>query len=161
MKTLRDLFNHEIKDLYSAEKQFSDSISKFVNATSDNNLKHIITQLEEETKSQFDEIHSVCENLEINPGNTKCQAMEGLLKEADGIINSDSNKDVKDAGIIARIQRIAHYTISAYGTAVRFARELGLEDAAERLQNTLDSKYNADARLGKIAKNRINEEAMA
>ena len=87
--------------------------------------------------------------------------MEGLIKECKGLLKHDMTPNVKDAGIIARVQRIMHYEISAYGTSVRYARELDMNNVAQRLQTILDEKYNVDEQLGRMAKMRINEEAIA
>ena len=160
MKTLQDLFEHEIKDLYSAEKQLIEALPKMVKAASDKKLVTVFSDHLKETKNQFEVIHSICEALEINPTSTKCKAMEGLIKEAEGMIEEDAAADVKDAGLIACAQRVEHYEISGYGTAVRFAKELGHNKIAEKLQETLNQEYNADGLLDKIAKSRINQKAI-
>ena len=161
MRTLSDLFEHELKDLYSAEKQLVEALPKMVEAASDSKLQKAFSDHLEETKTQFERIHSICEEMDINPGNTKCEAMEGLIKECEGMIKEDASSDVKDAGLIACAQRVEHYEISGYGTAVRFAKELGLRDIAKKLQTTLDEEYDADNKLNNLAEGRLNQEAMA
>ena len=161
MKTLKDLFEHEIKDLYSAEKQMVEALPNMVKAASDSKLKKAFTDHLEETKNHFEKIHNICEELDINPTSTKCKAMEGLIKECEGMIKEDADADVKDAGLIACAQRVEHYEISGYGTAVRFAKELGYKSIAEKLQETLDQEYNADQHMDNLAQNRLNKEAMA
>lgn len=161
MKTLKDLFAHEIQDIYSAEKQLKAAFPEFINATDDNDLTNLLKKYQEQTNSQFDKIRKIADDLDINPRNSKCEAMEGLIKEAKGLLKHDMTENVKDAGIIARVQRIMHYEISAYGTAVRYAKELNMSAIASKLQDSLDDKYTVDEKLGKMAKRRINEEAMA
>ncbi len=161
MKNLKDLFEHELKDLYSAEKQLIEALPKMAEAASSKELKKAFTDHLEETKEQFDRIHSICEELGINPGSTKCDAMEGLVSEGEDMIKEDADRDVKDAGLIACAQRVEHYEIAGYGTAVRFAKELGYKDIATKLQITLDQEYKADGNLDKLAMNRINKKAMA
>lgn len=161
MKTLKDLFEHEIKDLYSAEKQLTEALPKMVNAATDKKLKEAFADHLEETKSHFDRIQSICQKLDINPTSTKCKAMEGLIKECEGMIKEDADKDVKDVGLIACAQRVEHYEISGYGTAVRFAKELGHKDIAKELQKTLDQEYNADGLLNDMAEDRLNRKAKA
>jgi ferritin-like metal-binding protein YciE len=161
MKTLKDLFAHEIQDIYSAEKQLKAAFPEFIDATDDNNLTNLLEKYQEQTNSQFDKIRKIADDLDINPGNSKCEAMESLIKEAKGLLKHDMTKNVKDAGIIARVQRIMHYEISAYGTAVRYAKELDMSAIASKLQDSLDDKYTLDEKLGKMAIRRINEEAMA
>lgn len=159
MKTLEDLFEHEIKDLYSAEKQLTEAMPKMVKAASDKKLKEAFSSHLEETKGQLERLSDICESLNINPTSTKCKAMEGLIKECDGMIKEDADKDVKDAGLIACAQRVEHYEISGYGTAVRYAKELGHKDIAKKLQMTLDQEYNADQHMDDLAMSRLNREA--
>ena len=161
MKNLSDLFEHEIKDLYSAEKQLIEALPKMVEAASDKALKDAFSNHLKETKKHLEQINSICEELDINPGSTKCKAMAGLIKESEGMIKEDAEADVKDAGLIACAQRVEHYEIAGYGTAVRFAKELGHNGIAEKLQKTLDQEYNADQKLDNLAMSRINAEAKA
>lgn len=159
MKKLQDLFEHEIKDLYSAEKQLVDALPKMVEAASDSELTKAFSDHLEETKNHFESIKKICDELDINPTSTKCKAMEGLIEEAEGMIKEEAQKDVKDAGLIACAQRVEHYEISGYGTAVRFAKELNKKDIAKQLQTILDQEYNADNLLDKLAENRLNKQA--
>tara|TARA_R110002124_G_scaffold254044_2_gene419471 strand:- start:6176 stop:6661 length:486 start_codon:yes stop_codon:yes gene_type:complete len=161
MKNLKDLFEHELKDLYSAEKQLVDALPKMVQAASDQILQEAFSGHLEETKTQLQRIKEVCDELDVNPGNTKCDAMEGLIEECEGMIKEDAESDVKDAGLIACAQRVEHYEISGYGTAVRFAKELGYDAIAKKLQSTLDEEYNADNKLDKLAEGRLNNKALA
>ena len=161
MKTLKDLFGHEIQDIYSAEKQLKAAFPEFIAATDDKELTNLLEKYQEQTNNQFDKVRKIADDLDINPGNSKCEAMEGLIKEANGLLKHDMTKNVKDAGIIARVQRIMHYEISAYGTAVRYAKELEMNEVSSKLQEILDAKYTVDEKLGKMSKRRINEEAIA
>lgn len=161
MRTLKDLFEHELKDLYSAEKQLTEALPNMVKAASDKKLQKAFSDHLEETKGHFERMHMICEKLDINPTSTKCQAMEGLIKECDGMIKEDADKEVKDAGLIACAQRVEHYEISGYGTAVRFAKELGHNDIAKELQKTLDQEYKADGNLSDMAEDRLNRKAIA
>lgn len=86
--------------------------------------------------------------------------MKGLIAEADSFMKEVEDKNVMDAGLIAEAQRVEHYEISGYGTAVRYAKELGHDDVAAKLQKTLDEEYAADEKLNKLAENRLNEKAM-
>ncbi|WP_439131864.1 DUF892 family protein [Polaribacter sp.] len=161
MNTLRDLFKHEIHDLYSAEKQLTNAFPNMINATTDDTLKIFLKKYSEKISDHYEMIQSICDELNSNPRNTKCQAMEGLINECEGMLSHDANKEVMDAAIIARVQRIMHYEISGYGTAVRFAKEIGENAAAEKLQEILNYKYVVDKSLGQMAEKRINEEALA
>jgi ferritin-like metal-binding protein YciE len=132
-----------------------------VEAASDSRLKQAFSDHLEETKNQLNRIREICESLEVNPGSTKCDAMEGLVKEAQAMIREDADAAVKDAGLIATAQRVEHYEISGYGTAVRFAKELGHKAIAEKLQKTLDEEYKADQKLDDLAEGRLNKKALA
>ncbi|WP_299666416.1 DUF892 family protein [uncultured Polaribacter sp.] len=161
MKTLRDLFEHEIQDLYSAEKQLKETFPQLIDEASDAKLTDLLTKYSDQNKTQLEEVRQIAATLNTNPGNSKCEAMEGLIKECKGLLKHDMTANVKDAGLIARVQRMMHYEISAYGTSVRYAKELKEDTIAEKLQNILDQKYNVDEKLGEMAKKRINEEAIA
>ncbi len=87
--------------------------------------------------------------------------MEGLIKEAEGFIKEKPDTDVLNAGLIAEAQRIEHYEISGYGTAVRYAKELGHDKAAKTLKSTLDEEYAADEKLNKMAEGRLNRKAIS
>ncbi len=159
MKNLQDLFEHELKDLYSAEKQLTEALPKMVKAATDSKLVQAFSDHLEETKEHLQRVDDICRELGVNPGNTKCDAMEGLIEEGEGMIKEDAPGDVKDAGLIASAQRVEHYEISGYGTAVRFAKELGHDKIAAELQKTLDQEYKADQHLDDLAEGRLNRKA--
>ncbi len=160
LKNLEDLFHHEIKDLYSAEKQLIQALPKMAESATDPKLKQQFEQHLEQTKAQKERIEKVCELLGISPGRMKCEAMEGLIKEGQELIAEDADPEVKDAGLIASAQRIEHYEISGYGTAVHFAERLGLAEAQQLLSETLKEEQTADTLLNKLAKGYINQKAM-
>jgi len=161
MKTLKDLFEHQLKDLYSAENQLLDALPKVLQNVNDSELKNAIASHKEETQKHKERIKEICTEIGINPFGEECKAMKGLIEETAHFLEEDADSDVRDAGIIANCQRIEHYEISGYGTAVKFAKQLGLNDIASKLQTTLDEEYDADEKLDKLAENRINEEAKA
>ncbi len=160
MKNLNDLFEHQLKDLYSAEKQLIEALPKMKLNANDSKLKNAFDSHLKETKEQKKRLEEICEELNIDPNGEKCKAMEGLIKEAEGFIDEAEDDDVMDAGLIAEAQRVEHYEISGYGTAVRYAKELGHDDIAVKLQETLDEEYAADEKLDELAEGRLNEEAM-
>lgn len=161
MKDLQELFEHEIKDLYSAEKQLTEALPKMVEAATDKKLKDAFGSHLEETKEHLNRLHNICQNLDINPTSTKCKAMVGLIEECSHMIKEDAVPKVKDAGLIACAQRVEHYEISGYGTTIRFAKELGHEVIAAELQKTLDQEYKADKTLNDMAEDRLNRKAIA
>lgn len=161
MKKLEDLFEHQLKDLYSAEDQLTKALPKMVENAKDSKLKQAFENHLEETKEHKKRLEDICSELGIDPSGETCKAMEGLIKEAESFLEEDTTDDVKNAGMIAEAQRVEHYEISAYGTAVRFAKELGHNSIAEKLQQTLDEEYNADQKLDNLAEGRLNEQAKA
>lgn len=160
MKKLEDLFEHQLKDLYSAENQLLTALPKMVKAANDAELKNAFEKHLEETKTHKKRLEEVCEELDIKPTGEDCVAMKGLIKEAQAMIDEKADKEVKDAGLIAEAQRVEHYEIAAYGTVVRYAKELGHRKIADKLQKTLDEEHKADATLNEIAENRINAKAI-
>ncbi|GIZ08178.1 ferritin-like domain-containing protein [Flavobacterium sp. UMI-01] len=160
MKTLKDLFEHQLKDLYSAETQLIDALPKVAKKASDSKLKKAFEEHLEETKNHQSRLEEICESLGFSPKGETCKAMKGLIKETESFMDEADNKEIMDAGLIAEAQRVEHYEISAYGTAVRYAKELGHDDIAVTLQETLDEEYNADNTLDKLAESSLNQKAV-
>lgn len=159
MKNLKDLFEHQLKDLYSAESQLADALPKMAEHAHDSKLKEAFRTHLEETKNHKKRIEEVCNQLGISPTGEECKAMKGLITEAEHFLKQDTDEDVKDAGLIAEAQRVEHYEISGYGTAVRYAKELGKEDLAKKLHETLQEEYHADTMLNDMAEDRLNRKA--
>lgn len=161
MKTLEELFEHQLKDLYSAETQLIKALPKMVKNAKDAKLKKAFEDHLEETKEHASRLEDICEKLNIKPTGETCKAMKGLIEEAESFLEEDAEEDVLNAGIIAEAQRVEHYEISGYGTAVRYAKELGHKAIANKLQKTLDEEYHADETLNDMAEDRLNKKAIA
>lgn len=161
MKTLKDLFEHQLKDLYSAESQLIEALPTMIEEANDSELKQAFEDHLEETKDHKKRIQKICDELDISPEGETCKAMQGLIKEAKSFIEETTDADVKDAGLIAEAQRVEHYEISGYGTAARYAKELGYHDIAIMLQQTLDEEYTADTKLTTLAESRLNKKAIS
>lgn len=159
MKNLEELFEHQLKDLYSAEDQLTKALPKMVKNATDEKLKKAFEDHLEETKEHKKRLEEICKELDIDPKGETCKAMKGLIKEAESFLEEVKDKEVKDAGMIAEAQRVEHYEISGYGTAVRYAKELGHDSIAKKLQKTLDEEYNADEKLNDLAEDRLNRKA--
>lgn len=159
MKNLKDLFEHELKDLYSAENQILRTLPKLKDNASDDKLKKAFEKHMKETEGHVKRLEEICEELGIKPTGETCKAMQGLVKETESFLKEDPEKEVKDAGIIAEAQRVEHYEIAGYGTAVRLAKELGFEKIADKLQKTLDEEYKTDNLLTDMAEDRLNRKA--
>lgn len=159
MKNLEDLFEHQLKDLYSAESQLIKALPKMQKKATDEKLKKAIEKHLEETKEHKERLKEVCKELGFKPTGEECKAMKGLIEEAESFLKEDAEDEVRDAGIIAEAQRVEHYEISGYGTAVRYAKELGHDKIAKELAKTLDQEYKADEDLNKMAESRLNRKA--
>lgn len=160
LKNLEDLFHHEIKDLYSAEKQLLEALPKMAEKATDAKLKQQFELHLQETEVQKQRLEKVCELLGISAGRMKCKAMEGLVEEGEEMIDEKAEPEVKDAGLIASAQRIEHYEIAGYGTAAHYAERLGQQEVYQLLNETLKEEQNADTKLNKLAKGYINQKAM-
>ena len=159
LKSLEDLLEHQLKDLYSAEKQAITAMPKMAETAQDPGLKKALETHLEETKEQKARLEKVCELMGISPGRIKCKAMEGLIEESEETIAEDATPEVKDAALIAASQRMEHYEIAGYGTAAHYAERLGHQEVAELLNQTLKEEQKTDTLLNKLAKSYINKKA--
>jgi ferritin-like metal-binding protein YciE len=159
IENLRDLLHHEMKDLWSAENQIIDALPGMIAAVSDPGLRKALDEHLKLTKKQQSRVEEICDELDWGPRGHKCVGMEGLIQEGKDLLKEDLPEDVLDAAIIGAAQRVEHYEMAAYGTARNHAREVGLEDVADRLQEILDEEGEADKLLTELANKRINREA--
>jgi len=152
IKTLTDLFIHDLSDVYSAEKQITRALPKMARAASDEKLKAAFEAHLEETRGQIERLDQLVETTEgIRLKRMKCHALEGLVEEAQEIIESVEKGEVRDAGLIGAAQKVEHYEIATYGTLHAMAVRLGLKDAAALLAETLQEEKNTDIKLIEIA----------
>src|SRR5688572_10330486 len=123
MKTLEDLFHHELKDLVSAEKQLTKALPKMAKAATSEDLQQAFQHHFEETEQQLARLEEICEKLGVTTRGSKCAAMEGLIEEGKKILEEDMEDHVRDAALIAAAQRVEHYEIACYGCARTFAQQ--------------------------------------
>ena len=157
--TLRDLYLNELRDLYSAEKQLTRALPQMVEAATTHELKEAFVHHLHETRGHVSRLESIFEALDEKPTGETCVAMKGLLGETEIFIEAEGNHEVIDAGLIAAAQRVEHYEMAGYGTALAFAKRLGHMEAAEMLQMTLDEERGADQNLTLTAESQVNELA--
>lgn len=156
---LMKLFEEELKDIYWAEKALTKAIPKMIkNATSEELVEALENHLVE-TEGQVTRLEQVFEMLGKKAIAKKCEAMEGLMKEAEEIMDECEEGAMCDAGIISAAQKVEHYEIATYGTLRQFAETLGLNEAVELLQTTLDEEKAADEKLTEVAVSAVNVEA--
>jgi len=176
MIDLGDLLKHEILDLYSAEEQIIDALPKMIEKATNAELKKALRdhlKVTEQQKSRLDDIKGLMGEgpegtgpegkkgffSKLFGGAEKCKGTEGLIKEGEKMMGEDMTPEVMDAAIIGAAQKIEHYEISGYGTAVAYARELGLSKVAAMLQQTLEEEYAADDSLTNLAVGKLNIKA--
>ena len=156
---LHDLFEDEIKDLYSAENQILKALPKMAKNTTNPQLKAAFLKHLEETKGHVARLEQIAEALDFTPRGKKCKGMEGLLEEGKEVMG-EFDDDTLDAGMIGAAQKVEHYEIAAYGTARAHAELLGYTKAARLLQQTLDEEGRTDKKLSQLAESIVNVEAL-
>lgn len=156
----RELFVEELKDIYWAEKHLVKALPKMKKATTSPELAAVFEKHTEETETHIATLDQVFMLLDEKARAKKCDAMEGLLKEAEGVIqNTDAGTLVRDAGLILAAQKVEHYEIATYGTLVVFARTMGHSEVSDLLQFTLSNEKETDAALTEVAETFVNEQA--
>jgi ferritin-like metal-binding protein YciE len=157
---LEAFFHDELKDIYWAEKHLTKAIPKMVKAASSEELKNAFTEHLEATRNHVTRLEQVFEMLGKKPQAKKCEAMEGLTKEAEGIIeDTEEGTSTRDVGLIMAAQKVEHYEIATYGGLSQLATTLQLGDIAAILSSTLKEEKEADTLLTSIAENDINYAA--
>jgi ferritin-like metal-binding protein YciE len=159
LKTLRDLYIHELRDVYSAEKQITKALPKMAKAASNEELTAGFEEHLAVTEKQIERLEEIFEALGVSSKGEKCKGMEGLLEEGAKLMEEDASPEVLDAGLIAAAQKVEHYEIASYGTLRTYAEMLGEDDAASLLQETLDEEIETDEKLTELAESSINAEA--
>ena len=141
----------ELKDIYGAEKALVIAISKLITNATSNKLVQSLTDHLESTQEHVLRLEDVFLAIGEKVQAKKCEAIEGLIREAEAIMKNTMKGTARDEGIILACQKIEHYEIATYGTLCSFARTLGENDAAILLQKTLDQEYEEDEQLTEIA----------
>ncbi|MBO9153035.1 ferritin-like domain-containing protein [Chitinophaga sp. GCM10012297] len=155
------LFMDELKDIYWAEKHLVKALGKMQKAASSQELVNAFADHLEMTKEHVSRVEEVFELMGMKPTAKKCEAMEGLVAEAQELISEEEESSVLDAGLIIAAQKVEHYEIAAYGSLRTLANRMGHTDAAAILEQTLDEEKETDSLLTQIAESSVNEEAMA
>lgn len=159
LETLEELFEHLLKDMYYAESKIAKALSKMAKKASDSDLKAGFEKHQEETKDQIEKIEKVFEIQGYNKKAEKCDAIEGLLKEGEGLMEEPTEGPVLDCALIAAAQKVEHYEIASYGTLCAMADKLGFVEAKELLGKILEQEKETDKKLSKLSDN-IEEHAL-
>lgn len=160
-KTLEDLFYETLKDIYYAEKKLVKTLPKMVKKASSPLLKECIEEHLSETETHVERLEQVFASLQKRAVAKKCEAMDGILKEADEVTAEIADEDTMDTAIISSAQTVEHYEIARYGTLAAWANQLGYDDARELLETTLDEEKAADQKLSGLAEREVNVKAAA
>lgn len=160
LESMKDLFMHELKDIYHAEQQLVDALPKINEKISSSELKSTMEMHLEQTKDQVKRAEEVFNKLGESPQAEKCEAMEGLLEECTEVLKQDASSAVLDAAIIACQQKIEHYEIASYGTLSTWADEMDNREISDLLKKTLNEEKQADEKLTQVAIQSANERAL-
>jgi len=157
---LKSFFEDELKDIYWAEKNIVKTLPKMQKAATTEELKEAIGQHITQTEGHVDRLEQVFELMNKKAQAKKCDAMEGLIKEGESIVEeTEDGTMTRDVGIISAAQKVEHYEIATYGTLIQLAKTMGMEEAAGILAETLEEEKETDKGLTEIAENNINWEA--
>jgi len=157
---LEKLFTDSLKDIYWAEKQLTKTLPKMKKAATTDELKSAIEEHLTQTEGHVKRLEQVFDICGKKVQAKKCDAMEGIIKEGDSIVEETQEGSMtRDAGIIMAAQKVEHYEIATYGSLVQIAKTLGLNDAAEVLHLTLDEEKQADEKLTEVAEWHVNQAA--
>lgn len=160
MKSMQDLFEHDLEDLLDAEKQLVEALPKMAQAANSDQLKTAIKDHLKETKTHVSRLEKAFKALGKEPKTVTCKGMQGLIKEGEEVMKNATDSNVMDAGLIGAAQKVEHYEISAYGTARAHAQALGHMDVADILQTTLDEEGHANKLLTQLAEGRMSYQGV-
>ncbi len=151
LKSLEDAFHDELRDMLSAEKQLLKALPKMAKKASDESLREAFESHLEETRQQVSRVEAAFTDTGKAPRAKTCEAMKGLIEEAESMMEEEADPAVMDAILISCAQKVEHYEIASYGTLCTWAKILGYETALENLKQNIDEEESADAKLTQIA----------
>jgi ferritin-like metal-binding protein YciE len=158
-KTLEDLFLETLKDIYFAEKQILRALPKMAKEASSPELKQAFETHRDQTEGHVERLNEVFEQLGRPARGKTCEAILGIIDEAKEIIEDFKGAEALDAGLVSSAQAVEHYEIARYGTLKTWAQELGHNDAAKLLDQTLQDEIKTDQLLSKLATSNVNMKA--
>lgn len=158
-KMLQDLFYETLRDIYYAERKIVKALPKMARAASSDDLKQAFEHHRDETEGQIERLQKVFEIFGKRAQGKTCEAIEGIISEAEEIMDSYKGAAALDAGLVSAAQAVEHYEIARYGTLRKWAEQLGMKDAAQLLGETLKEESSADEKLTKLAESSINQKA--
>lgn len=157
--SLNDLFVQQLKDLYDGEMQLTEALPLMAEAATSSQLKNAFQTHFRETQSHVQRLEQVFRAINQEPERESCPAMKGMIKEGNDAIKAKGDPNVRDAALIAAAQRVEHYEMAGYGSVRTFAQQLGRDDLARILQQTLNEEGETDKKLTAIAESSVNQMA--
>lgn len=152
MKNWNELLVHEIEDLYDAEQQLVKALPKLAKGAANPELKQAFESHLAETEIQVQRLEQVAKLLKKKLGEMTCEGMKGLIKEGDGILKEKAGEpEIIDAALIGAAQKVEHYEMVAYESAIHLAEQLGLDEVADLLQQTLTEEIAASDKLSELS----------
>jgi ferritin-like metal-binding protein YciE len=159
IKTMNDLFVHQLQDIYYAEKQLVKALPKMAEKATDNQLKQGFLAHLDETNTHVQRLEQVFQMIGVAVKAVDCPAIDGIIKEADEVAGEVADKSVLDAALINAGQAAEHYEMTRYGSLIAWAKQLGRSDCVGLLQKTLDEERATDRKLTTLAESKINLRA--
>ncbi|MDQ0391473.1 YciE/YciF ferroxidase family protein [Labrys monachus] len=159
IKSLNDLFVHQLQDIYYAEKQIVKSLPTMIEKASDPQLKQGFTTHLQQTRTHVQRLEKVFEMHDAAIKAVDCPAIDGIIREANEVAGEVDDPSVLDAALAAAAQAVEHYEIARYGTLIAWARQLGRDDCAAVLKETLEEEKATDRKLSELAETQVNLRA--
>lgn len=159
--TFKDLYISELQELASVEEQLSEALLRAAEMASNPDLKNALVRHREQTQVQRERLVGILQRHGAAPKEHVDQAMQALIHETDKMLSFLKGADLRDAGLIASVQRLEHYEIAAYGTAAALAGQLDMREDQRTLHESLEEEKQTDAELTRLAKGQVNQDAVA
>jgi ferritin-like metal-binding protein YciE len=159
IKTFEDLYNHQLQDIYYAEKQITKALPQMIAKASNGALKQAFQKHLGETENQIKRLDEVFRLLGKEPKGTTCPAIDGIIKEANELISDTADDEVRDAAMLASAQAVEHYEITRYGTMIAWSKQLGKNGIAKILEQTLNEEKATDEKLTQLGESNVNRKA--
>ena len=159
IESMDDLFVHQLKDIYYAEKRIVGALPEMIQKASTPQLKQAFESHLAETRNHVKRVEQVFQMHGATPESVDCPAIDGILEEAQEVAGEVADKQVMDAALIAAAQAVEHYEMTRYGTLIAWAKTLGRDDCATVLKANLSEEVAADKKLTQIAESGVNQKA--
>jgi ferritin-like metal-binding protein YciE len=161
IRNFKDMYLAELQELVSVEAQLADALLRMAGAAAHSALKELLVHHRAETEIQKQRLMTILQKHGADPAAHTDQAMQALVIETKKMLTMLMDDDLRDAGLIASVQKLEHYEIAAYGTAAALAGQLDLRDEQKMLHSSLEEERQTDAMLSRLAKREVNRDALA